>query len=672
MRKWSSVFPVSVFLLMGIIVFFSCRREGSDNESNKKDSLHYLNLSASAKYVGMETCAACHGNKHETFLHTGMGQSFAPATRRKSVAKFSAHSPVYDKDLDLYYQPFWDADTLKIMEFRMEGNDTVHKFLQRIDYVVGSGQHTNSHLFLSGSYLFQAPLTWYAQKQKWDLPPGFEMGSNTRFSRKIGLECMTCHNSLPGFVEGSENKYSAIPGGISCERCHGPGSVHVEQKKAGMIVDTSKAIDYSIVNPRKLPLDLQFDICQRCHLQGNAVLKDNKSFFDFKPGMKLSEVMTVFLPRYKNDEENFIMASHADRLKMSKCFLSANKDKGDLPYNNSGLTCITCHNPHVSVKETGKEVFNKACLNCHLAPDKKDRCSEKISVRMKLKNDCVSCHMPPSGSVDIPHVSIHDHFIRKPLQKKQVEKVRTYIGLMAVNEKYPSRKTRLEAYLNQYEKFDRQPHQLDSARRYIELMEADKQNDILDLKIRYYHLKNDNLSIMQLVNRTGPDLLLQKRLSIKSMDNKDAWTCYRIGDAFYQSGDHINALKFFERAVSLAPLNAEFLNKKAASLLALHQTQQAEKLYSEIIKEHPNFAPAYSNLAFLQMQKGNQKSAMDLLDYSLKLDPDYELAVFNKVSLLIQLNKEKEALTLLSRFAARFPSNQKAKEAIKSIKAMKL
>ena len=87
-----------------------------------------------------------------------------------------------------------------------------------------------------------------------------------------------------------------------------------------MLIQVS-IIDYSIVNPSKLPIALQMDVCQRCHIQGNAVLNEGKSFSDFRPGMKLSSVMNVFMPVYKGDEDAHIMASHAERLKMSKCFI---------------------------------------------------------------------------------------------------------------------------------------------------------------------------------------------------------------------------------------------------------------------------------------------------------------------------------------------------------------
>ena len=182
----------------------------------------------SAHYVGMQTCRTCHEPIYQTFIQTGMGQSFGLATKEKSAADFSpAHALVYDSALDYYYKPYWTRDTFYIMEFRVTDGDTVHKRIQRVDYIVGSGQHTNSHIFSTNGYLNQAPITFYTQKHRWDLAPGFEKGASTRFQRLIQIECMSCHNGYPDFVRNSENKYNLVQTGIDCERCHGPGSIHV-------------------------------------------------------------------------------------------------------------------------------------------------------------------------------------------------------------------------------------------------------------------------------------------------------------------------------------------------------------------------------------------------------------------------------------------------------------
>jgi tetratricopeptide (TPR) repeat protein len=67
------------------------------------------------------------------------------------------------------------------------------------------------------------------------------------------------------------------------------------------------------------------------------------------------------------------------------------------------------------------------------------------------------------------------------------------------------------------------------------------------------------------------------------------------------------------------------------------------------------------------MNKGNYTEAMQLLNKSLQLDPDYELAVFNKATLLLQMNRKAEAIQLLKRFQKRFPKNQKAQKALQSL-----
>jgi len=113
----------------------------------------------------MQQCRSCHADIYNTFIETGMGKSFDLATKQKSNADFSKHHVVYDKFKNLYYHPFWKNNNMFILEYRMNGKDTIYKRIEKVDYVIGSGQHTNSHLMNIDGYLYQMPLTWYAQEK---------------------------------------------------------------------------------------------------------------------------------------------------------------------------------------------------------------------------------------------------------------------------------------------------------------------------------------------------------------------------------------------------------------------------------------------------------------------------------------------------------------------------
>lgn len=664
-----NIFLFFSFSVLALSLTFCGEPEVKEVPKEKLSSDPYLNHSDSAKYVGMGQCKLCHQDIYNSFIETGMGKSFEHASKKKSSAKFSEHTVIYDKYQDFYYHPFWKNDSLMIMEFRLKGKDTVHKRIEKVDYIIGSGHHTNSHISSTNGFLHQMPMTFYTQKQTWDFPPGFENGANTRFSRKIGLECMSCHNSLPGFVEGSENKYNAIPEGVSCERCHGPGSYHVEARSTGTKIDTSKFIDYTIVNPGKLPIDLQFDVCQRCHLQGNTVLKEGKSFLDFKPGLKLSDYMTTFLPRYKNADDQFIMASHADRLKQSQCFIKSFKpetDKGSLrPYKNS-LTCVTCHNPHVSVKVTGKEVFNTACKNCHSPSTQNGLCTEKETVRAKVQDNCVSCHMPNSGSIDIPHVTVHDHFIRKPMKKDEVKKIKEFIGLQAINEKNPDNYTKAKAYIQQYDKFEYNKVYLDSAEFYLSDKSKEGIRKNFDLLVHLNFIKGDYRQIIVYLQEVG-----MPTKGNKSWDNSDAWTYYRIGEVYFQLGDVTAAEGFYKHAIRLSPENPEFRNKLGATLIAKNNYRDAIVALSEAIDQNPKYTPALNNLGYAYLVSGNPLKAEEFYNKALNWDPDYESLLMNIAGLKIYQKKYKEAEERLKQVLKKNPKNEQAKQVLEQLKTLK-
>ncbi|HMX03294.1 MAG TPA: tetratricopeptide repeat protein [Chitinophagales bacterium] len=592
----------------------------------------YLNANDTVSYVGMETCKLCHADKHATFIHTGMGMSFDKATKSKSAALFDAeHALVYDSTNNFYYKPFWRNDTLQIMEFRLDGQDTIHKRIEPIAFIIGSGQHTNSHMLQVNGYVYQAPITFYTQKQQWDLAPGMSGGFNSRFSRVIEAECMTCHNGLPELVAGSVNKYAKVPSGIDCERCHGPGSLHVARVSNGELVDTSKNIDYSIVNPRKLSVELQNQLCMRCHLQGVNVLNEGASFFDFKPGDHINEHWNIFLPRFDGSNNKFLMASQADRLLQSKCYTSTHQ-----------LSCITCHNPHITVKDTPREQFNAPCKQCH--GEGNTQCKASIASRNNVADDCSSCHIRKSGSIDIPHVSISDHIISIP--KNTASKGSgTFKGLVCLTDSNPDPLTMARGYLHYYESFNKEKSLLDSAWQYIQ--KAGKENDeVRSVKVHYYYLKD------------APDQIIQSGEKIKE-DKLNAWTAYRMGEAYTAKSDFAAALKYFNIAVEREPLNLDYLFKQATAMVFSGDNKSGEAVYRKIVGENPEYEKAWNNLGVILLTKGQMPEAEQCLLKAIALNPDYTLSRIKLTELYIQSrqkSKAKSSLEYLQRYDADDPA----------------
>ncbi len=619
-----------LFLALLLVWLFSfCKKTATSTADSP-----FRNVRDSVAYVGMATCASCHANVHETFQHTGMGRSFDLATLQKTAAKFGPQAVVYDSLSNFYYHPFFKDSVMYVLEYRLENGDTIHKRLEKISYIVGSGQHTNSHIINENGYIYQAPVTWYTQEGRWDMAPGFKE-NNSRFGRWLTDECITCHNHLPEQVPGSLNRFSRMPTGIECERCHGPGKLHVEEKLAGIVVDTAKQADYSIVNPRRLPRDLQMDLCQRCHLQGVAVLNEGKTFYDFKPGMQLSEVLNVYLPRYTDSHERFIMASQADRLRMSACFAKSEE-----------LSCITCHQPHRSVEITPASQYNNACLKCH----KTETCKEEPTARASKSDNCVACHMPKSGSIDIPHVRITDHRIGLPSAKTAVAapQKKAFLGIQNLTQPNPSPLEMARGYLAMHDKYIQSPVMLDSAEFYLNQNRDWEAAVPVSIHLRF--LRKDWKGILAIKLPDGLRL--------------DGWTAYRIGEAYFNTGDPGNALAFFEDALREYPQHLDFQEKKAATLIALKRIAEAKKLLEALLRENPKRPVALLNLGFAHALTNNLPEALRRYDQALALDPDYEQALVNKAAVLIFQGKKGEAKGLLERVLKLNPGNGQAREGL--------
>ncbi len=630
----------------GLLFLFSCN---DINQSAQIESVdYYLNLHDSVEYTGRWVCVECHYNNFKTYQHTGMGLSFDTATRDKSASVIGKDSILYDPFKDLHYQPFWDGDTMRLREFRIENGKITHERIEKINYIVGSGQHTNSHIFLSGQYAYQAPFTFYTQDSLFDLPPGFESGENNRFNRKIGLECMSCHNGFPDMVLGSDNKYTYIQEGIDCERCHGPGEIHEVLMRKRLEVDTSKYIDYSIVRPGRLTLDQQTDLCTRCHLQGTMVLQPGKSFYDFKPGMRLAEVLDVFRPLHEGGKEDFIMASHSERMVQSKCYLESNRS----------FTCIDCHIPHVTKTETPVSRYNNFCLDCH--PKNENYCTISNQAMVEAESNCVLCHMRESYTRDIPHVRIHDHKITKPPTEEELKSPKIFKGLISSNNLNPDNLTMARGYLLEYESFHPDPTYLDSAYYYLYKDEISNKDYLFNALINCHFLKNDFDSIMAMVSAKGIQFVLDSMLTEIEYSNYDAWTSYRIGQAYENTGNLLIAGYFYEKAILLAKYILDFQNKYGTYLVKSGKLNEAFKVYEFIISEDPRYVSAYVNYGYSLMIAGHLEMAKQNYLKALSLNPDHIQAMINLAGLNFTEDNFTEGTYLLNRVLKLEPANIQA------------
>ena len=567
--------------------------------------------SIAAEYVGIDACATCHPTQAATFTESQMGRSWELAAPTNSAADFDAPEPVYDAHNNLYYKALREDSVLFVMEYRLSGADTVHKRVEKIDYIVGSGHHTNSHIMDVNGYLYQMPLTWYVQEGRWDLPPGFVGPDNLRFDRPIPLKCITCHNAMPGYVPGSENKYDFVPHGIDCERCHGPGSQHIESVSSG------GDIAGTIVNPAKLPVDRQFDICQGCHLQGASVNRANVTFADFRPGQALADIENVFWPRFADSVRQFVMASHPDRLRQSACFQAS-----------ENLTCITCHDPHVRIEAMGENHYRNVCQDCHTGAELPD-CPTPEAAQGA---DCTTCHMPVSGSKDIPHVTITDHFIRSPGSDSLVmgspDDSARLVRMASLLDPAPTPSSVAEGYLTYYETVTNHPGFLDSA--LVQLTRAQAEGEeVIDLLIRTHFLQQDFDEVI--------------RLAPGSEQLDDAWTAYRIGDSFLATGRPHEAMAYLEVAVRLAPAHLRFMLRLASAYSQNGLQQDAIDLFGRILSANPKLTDAYNDRGFAYVLMGDaERAEADFLE-AIALDPDSERALANLASLYFNTGRKEEA-----------------------------
>ncbi len=362
----------------------------------------FQNAAVNVDYVGSQQCVTCHADQHETWKTTSHAKSMTRvrADDEPPDAKFE------HRKSGRAYEVTRVETSLHHRESMVLTDGTLVPLSDHpLEYLVGSGRFSRTYLVELDGSLIESPITWYAQRQAWDMSPGYDHSIHRSFRRRATHSCLLCH---AGLVEPVEPRGFTFPHNelsIGCERCHGPGSRHVARHSEPLAeldeLAADRPEDLTIVNPRRLDRPLAEAICQQCHLQGDVkVTVRGRRPGDFRPGLPLSDERIEF--RLFGSGPEMTVVGHVDQLRASRCY---QQDKT--------LSCVTCHdshNPHRPRDAIARaRVARSRCLNCHQGND----CGETQAARKTtrhLADSCAACHMPEVDT-DIPHIAFTHHRI---------------------------------------------------------------------------------------------------------------------------------------------------------------------------------------------------------------------------------------------------------------------
>jgi len=365
-----------------------------------------LPADAQAEYVGAERCRECH--KAETNAWHGSDHHRAmDHAREDTVLGDFADAAVKHFDLEARF-------------FRRDG-----RYFVRTDGP--DGQMTDFPVvFVFGWYPLQQylvefpggrmqclPWAWDVPRKRWfHLYPGEPIRHEdplhwTKPMQNWNYMCADCHstNLKRGFdleTNSYHTTYSEI--NVSCETCHGPGSLHAQvaekkwffwDRRRGMALPNLKSADHRV----------EIETCAPCHAR-RRVLADG-----FRPGDKF---LDFYLPEMLDGSVYYADGQILDEVYEYGSFTQSKM------YHNQ-VRCSNCHDPHslhvkftVADPQTGrpKVVDNRVCGQCHL-PAKYDTPAHDHHPRRDQPGAlCVDCHMP------VTHYMVvdprRDHSLRVP------------------------------------------------------------------------------------------------------------------------------------------------------------------------------------------------------------------------------------------------------------------
>ncbi len=569
----------------------------------------FRNIGPEVGWTGDEACARCHAGIAASFHRHPMGRSLVPvAAVARSQPGDAAHRNPFE-DLHSRFSVELRGDRVWHRQTRLDASGrAICERETEVHYAIGSGTRGRSYLSNRDGYLFQSALSWYSQKQVWDLSPGFR--ATPVPTRPVGEDCLFCHANRTRFDAESVNRYDApifLGEAIGCERCHGPGERHVA---------SSDPLD--VVNPARLEPARREAVCEQCHLEGEVrVVRRGRRLDEFRPGLSLRDFVSVFV-FHQESPEGRRAVHHVEQMHESRCYRAGR--------GAARLDCISCHDPHVSVGPGERQSFyRERCLKCH----SRHGCSAPPADRRVKGDSCIDCHMPRQGSSDVAHTAVTDHrVLRIPAAAGSLPTPPPLRGLLPVAAFGPS---------------DTAPPAAEGSRDLGLALVAMIQQGNLD---RAY--ADRALPLLEAATRRDPD-------------DVEAWQAR--ADALAILRRPAEALAALESALQRRPRRETLLSRAALLSEAVGDAPSALEHWRRAVAANPWLAEYRAGLAGLLAQRGAWKEARVQCRDWLRLDPESVSARLLWIRCLLHDGERREARAEADRVGLLEPENRARLEA---------
>lgn len=346
-----------------------------------------------ATYVGRQRCAECHaaeaarwaGSDHDRAMELPTAETMLGDFEDCTFSNYGVDSRMFRQG-DEYFIETEGAEG-KLQTFPIKYTFGVRPLQQylvetergRIQALPTAWDTKNEHWFHLYPDERIAPddvLFWTGPAQNWNYMCAECHSTNLR--KNYDLASDTYHT-----------EYSEID--VSCEACHGPGSIHVELAESRSPL-WDRHYGYGLARLKGKSSRAELNTCAPCHSRRRVV------HGEYTPG---DEFLDYYAPELLDGEHYYVDGQIREEVYEYGSFLQSRMYR-------EGVRCTDCHDPHsLQLKAEG----NQLCTQCHV-PGKYDGPAHHHHTVGKAGANCVDCHMPETTYMVVD--PRRDHSIRVP------------------------------------------------------------------------------------------------------------------------------------------------------------------------------------------------------------------------------------------------------------------